>query len=205
MAKILTIRDPQTGYLIAEEWLRPEEETEAAVARVFRKTLGPDAPEQMVNRSISFSDTKWREDRARDWGSFSFMLVGPKGDPNLEKWRLVMTAISEREPPQPAPHLELPRGKSELNEIRQGRTREAAIPASPKAAPVVGNRVRFVQSIYDPFGELLLVPNGDSVQVELTEVRDTGEKWGNAHIYDIAWDPPQAKKKPKRTPAQRSK
>ena len=132
MAKVLTIRDPETGHLIAEEWLRPEEDTEAAVARVFRKTLGSDAPEQMVNRSISLRDPKWAADRARDWGSFSFMLVGPKGDPDLEKWRLVMTAISEREPPQPVPHLELPRGKSELHAIRQGRTRETAIPASPK-------------------------------------------------------------------------
>ena len=111
MAKVLTIRDPQTGYLIAEEWLRPEEETEEAVARVFRKTLGPDAPEQMVNSRVSLMDPKWSADHARDWGNFSLMLVGPKGDPNLEKWRLVMTAISEREPAQPAPHLELPRGK----------------------------------------------------------------------------------------------
>ena len=83
--------------------------------------------------------------------------------------------------------------------------RKTAIPASPKTPPVVGNRVRFVQSIYDPFGELLLVPNGDSVLVELTEVRDTGEKWGNDHIYHVAWDPPRVKKKPKTTPAQRSK
>ena len=39
--------------------------------------------------------------------------------------------------------------------------------------------MKFVQAIYDPFGELLLVPKGDSVLVELTEVRDTGEKWGS--------------------------
>ena len=42
MANVLTIRDPQTGHLLAKERLRPEEEIEAAVARVFRKTLGPD-------------------------------------------------------------------------------------------------------------------------------------------------------------------
>ena len=58
MAKVLTIRDPQTGYLIAEEWLGPEEDTEAAVARVFRKTLGSDASEQMVNRSVSLMDRR---------------------------------------------------------------------------------------------------------------------------------------------------
>jgi hypothetical protein len=197
MAKVLTIRDPRTGHLLAKERLRPEEETEAAVARVFRKTLGPDAPEQMVNRNVAVMDPEWSAEHARDWGRFHFMLVGPKGDADLEKWRLVMAAISESE-------LEFPLGKSDLDAIKRGRTRDTAIPASPKDPPAVGDRVKFVQAMYDPFGELLLVPNGDSVLVELTEVRDTGEKWGNDRIYDITWDPAQVKKKPKSAAAQRS-
>ena len=109
MAKVLTIRDPQTGHLLAEEWLQPAEETEAAVARIFRKTLGPDAPEQMVNRNVALMDPEWAAEHARDWGRFHLMLVGPKGDADLERWRLVMTAISEREP---APHLESPTRKA---------------------------------------------------------------------------------------------
>ena len=66
MAKVLTIRDPETGYLLAEEWLPPEEEKEAAVARMFRKTLGPDAPEQMViTKSIFLHDRDWAEELAK--------------------------------------------------------------------------------------------------------------------------------------------
>jgi hypothetical protein len=202
MAKVLTIRDPKTGDLIAKERLQPEEEPEAAVARIFRKTLGPHAPEQMVNRNVAIMDPEWAAEHARDWGRFHLMLVGPKGDPNLEKWHLVMTAISEGEP---APYLEFPLGKDELNALKHGRMRETAIPASPKDPPVVGDRVRFVLAIYDPFGELLLVPDRDSVMVELAEVRDSGEKWGNKHIYDIAWDPAQVKKALKTAATQSSK
>ena len=83
--------------------------------------------------------------------------------------------------------------------------RHTVIPASPNDPPAVGDRVRFVLAIYDPFGELLLVPERDSVVVELTKVLDTGEKWGNKHIYDIAWDPAQVKKMLKTASAQGSK
>lgn len=202
MAKVLTIRDPRTGHLIAEEWLPPEEDTEAAVARVFRKTLGPDAPEQMVNRSVSFSDPKWAADRARDWGSFSFMLVGPNGDADLEKWRLVMSAIAEREPPA---RLESPLEKSEIHKIREGRRHDAVVPAKPEEPPRVGDRVRFVQARYDPFGEFLLVPNGDSILVELTEVRNQGSKWAGHDLYYISWDPSQFRKLTKKAAAHGSK
>ena len=151
----------------------------------------------VITKSILLRDQDWAEELARDWGSYMMMILGPKGDPNLEKARFVLAAIS-REP-------EFPLGKSDLDAIKQGRMRDTSIPASPKDPPLVGDRVRFIQSMYDPFGELLLVPNGDSVLVELTEVRDSGEKWGNKHIYDIAWDPAQVKKMLKRAAAQRSK
>jgi hypothetical protein len=202
MAKVLTIRDPKTGYLIAEEWLRPEEETEAAVARVFRKTLGPDAPEQMINRSVSLMDREWAADIARDWSSFRLMLVGPKGDPDLEKWHLVLASVSEREP---AARLESPLEKSEIHKIREGRRNDAVVPAKPDEPPRVGDRVRFVQARYDPFGEFLLVPNGDSILVELTEVRNRGTKWAGHDIYDIAWDPSRFKKSSKKAAAHGSK
>jgi hypothetical protein len=201
MAKVLTIRDPDTGHLLAEEWLRPEEDTEAAVARVFRKTLGPDAPEQMVNRNVAVMDPEWSAEHARDWGRFHFMLVGPKGDADPEKWRLVMTAISEREP---APRLEFPLEKSEIHRIREGRRHDAVVPAMPEEPPRVGDRVRFVQARYDPFGEFLLVARGDSILVELTKVRKQGSKWAGHDLYHIAWDPSQFKKLPKKAAAQGS-
>src|SRR5436190_2206002 len=48
MVKVLTIRDPKTGTLIAEEPIRPDEDEDSALARMYRKTLGPDAPEFRV-------------------------------------------------------------------------------------------------------------------------------------------------------------
>jgi hypothetical protein len=199
MAKVLTIRDPKTGALIAEEWLRPDEEKDSALVRVFRKTLGPNAPEPMVlTRSIWLDDQKWAAELAKDWGSFDLVLLGPKGDARLEKSHLVLARVSEREP---SPHLEFPLEKRELNAIRQGRRRDVVVPASPEDPPAVGDRVRFVQAGYDPFGELLLVENGDSVLVELTKVRNLGEKWGSRDLYSIAWDPPQARKSSKEAAA----
>ena len=86
MAKVLTIRDPKTGNLIAKEWLHPGEEPEAVVARVFRKALGSKAPELMViTKSVFLSDQKWAEEVARDWGRYTLMILGPRGDANLEK------------------------------------------------------------------------------------------------------------------------
>ena len=203
MAKVLTIRDPKTGYLIAEEWLRPEEETEVAVARVFRKTLGPDAPEQkVISESIFLRDRDWAEELARDWGRFTLMILGPRGDPNLEKSRFVLTSISDREP---APRLEFPLDKSEFHKIREGQRYDAVVPAMPEDPPLVGDRVRFVQAVYDPFGELLLVPDGDSISVELTQVWNRGAKWAGKDLYYIAWDPSQFKKSSKKAAAQGSK
>ena len=118
----------------------------------------------------------------------------------MRTWKnahFVMTAIE--------PELEFPLAKSDIDAIKQGKMHETWIPASPNDPPIKGSRVRFVQATYDPFGGLLLVPDGDSVLVELTEVRDSGEKSGNDHIYDIAWDLAQVKKMLKTTPMQRSK
>jgi hypothetical protein len=198
MAKVLTIRDPKTGNLIAKEWLRSEEDTETAVARVFRKFLGRKAPEQMViTKSIFLRDQKRAEEHAGDWDRYSLMIIGPRGDANLEKSHFVMTAIE--------PELEFARAKSDIDAIKHGRMRDTAIPGSPNDPPIKGSRVRFVQARYDPFGDFLIVPDGDSVLVELTEVRDSGEEWGSDHIYDIAWDPTQVKKMLKTGAAQGSK
>ncbi|MGP0069891.1 MAG: hypothetical protein ACLQGP_40600 [Isosphaeraceae bacterium] len=199
MVKVLTIRDPKTGVLIAKDRLRPKEDTETAVARVFRETLGPDAPEQMVNRSVSLMDREWAAELARDWDSFRLMLVGPKGDPDLQKWHLVLARVSEREP------LESRLEKSELHKIREGQRHDAVVPAIPEDPPLVGDRVRFVQARYDPFGEFLLVPNGDSILVELTEVKNQGSKWAGHDLYYIAWDPSQFRKSPKKAAAKGSK
>ena len=57
MVKVLTIRDPKTGALIAEEQIQPKEDKDSALARIYRKTLGPDAPELMViTKSIWLDD-----------------------------------------------------------------------------------------------------------------------------------------------------
>ena len=48
MSKVLTIRDPSTGTLIAEGLLESKEDKNSALARLYRKVLGPEAPEQVV-------------------------------------------------------------------------------------------------------------------------------------------------------------
>jgi hypothetical protein len=203
MAKVLTIRDPKTGYLIAEEWLRPREDKDAALVRVYRKTLGPEAPEHVIlTHAIWLDDQAWAADIAKDWGSFSLSLLGPKDDPKPEKSRLVLVRISEREP---GPRMEFPSEKEELDAMKHGRKRDAIVPARPEDPPAVGDRVRFVQWVTDPFGNPIRAENGDSICVDLTEVRNEGEKWVGQDIYYIAWDPAHVRKLPKKADAHRSK
>jgi hypothetical protein len=94
MVKVLTIRDPKTGALIAEEQIQPTENRDTALTRIYRKSVGPDAPEIMVvTKAIWLDDREWAADIARDWSGFGLALLGPKGDPDLEKARLVLAWI----------------------------------------------------------------------------------------------------------------
>ena len=71
MITVLTIRDPKTGALIAEEQIQPKEDKNIALARIYRKSLGPGAPEIMViSDSIWLEDKKWAADLGEEWGDF---------------------------------------------------------------------------------------------------------------------------------------
>ena len=85
--------------MIAEEQLQPKEDKDSALARVYRKTLGPAAPEFTVKtHSIWLDDREWAAELGRDWSGFGLALVGPKGDLKLEKSRLVLARVSESVP-----------------------------------------------------------------------------------------------------------
>jgi hypothetical protein len=197
MVKVLTIRDPKTGALIAEEQIQPKEDKDSALVRIYRKTFGSDASELMViTKSIWLDDREWAAELARDWGGFELAVLGPKGEPKLEKSRLVLTRVSEA---LPASRMDFPIEKGQLDAIKLGRRRDAVVPVSPESPPAVGDIVTFLESASDPFGTPILVPNGDSISVELTEVRNQGHKWVGQDLYYIAWDPAQAKKRPKRS------
>ena len=67
MIKVLTIRDPKTGALIAEEQIQPTEDKDSALTRIYRKTLGLDAPEFMViTKAIWLDDLEWSAELAKD-------------------------------------------------------------------------------------------------------------------------------------------
>ncbi len=203
MSEVLTIRDPHTGALLAEEKLAPDEKEDSAIARVYRKFLGPNAPEQVVlTRSVWMGDTEWAEELSRNWAGFGLVVIGPRSDPSLEKSRLVLARVSEW---KPVPRMEFPLRKSELDKIKQGRRSNAIVPVKPEDPPAVGDRVTFRQSGKDPFGEPILVPNGDSVSVDLTEVRNERQRWANHDIYFLAWDPSKVKQKSVEVTTRRSK
>ena len=189
MVKVLTIRDPKTGALIAEEQIQPKEDKDSALARIYRKTLGPDAPElTVIRKSI------WLDD-------FVLALLGSKGDPKLEKSRLVLARVSES---LPVSRMDFPIEKVQLDAIKQGRRHYAVVPVRPESPPAVGDTVTFQEATSDPFGNPVLVPNGDAVPVDLTEVRNEGHKWAGQDLYFIAWDPAEVRKKPKKRTTQRS-
>jgi hypothetical protein len=197
MVKILTIRDPKTGALIAEEQIQPKEDKDSALARIYRKTLGPDAPElKVITKSVWLDDREWAAELARDWGSFGLAFLGPQGDPKLEKSRLVLARVSEF---LAGSRMDFPIEKGQLDAIRHGRRHDTVVPVSPEAPPAVGDTVSFLEATSDPFGTPVLVPNGDTVSVDLTEVRNQGHKWVGRDLYYIAWDPAQARKGPRRS------
>ena len=112
--------------------------------------------------------------------------LGPKGDPALGKARLVLARVSES---QPVSRMDFPADKSQLDATKHGRRHDAVVPFSPEGPPAVGDRVTFWEATSDPFGFPVLVPNGDAVSVDLTEVRNQGQKWAGQDLYYIAWDP----------------
>jgi hypothetical protein len=183
--------------LIAEEEIQPKEDEDSALAKVYRKTLGPEAPEFMViTRSIWREDQERAAELERDWGGFGLAVLGPKGDARLEKSRLVLARISES---PPASRMDFPIEKGQLDLIRRGRRHDAVVPVDPKIPPAVGDTVTLLEAATDPFGSPVLVPNGEAVSVDLTEVRNQGHKWVGQDLYYIAWDPAPEKKGRKRS------
>jgi hypothetical protein len=200
MVKVLTIRDPRTGTLIAEEPIQPKENEDSALARIYRKTLGPDAPEFMViTRSVWLDDREWAAELARDRGGFGLVVLGPKDDPKLEKSKLVLASVSES---QPVARMEFPLVKDEIHSIRRGRRHDAVVPVKPSDPLHVGDTVRFYQAGYDPFGEVLRIPNGDAISVVVTEIR-VQDEWAGHDLYYIAWDPAQVTASPKKNAVRR--
>ncbi len=193
MVKVLTIRDPQTGALIAEEQIQPKEDQDSALARIYRKTLEPDAPEfTVMTKSIWLDDREWAAELARGGGDFALALLAPKGDPKPEKARLVLARVAES---MPRSRMEFPSERAELDAIKQGRRHDAVVPVRPEAPLSVGDSVTFQEVRYDPFGEMILIPDGDAVSVDLTEVKNQGHKWAGRDLYFIAWDPAEVRPK----------
>ena len=200
MEKVLTIRDPRTGTLIAEEPIPPKEDEDSALARVYRKTLGPDAPEFMVmTRSVWPDDRKSCKEPDRDWGGYGLAVLSPKDDSKVEKSKLVLASISES---RSAARIEFMMDRDELKAIRAGRRRDAVVPVKPSESLRVGDTVTFCEASYDPFGEVLRVSDGDSVSVVITELKYQDE-WAGRQLYHIAWDPARLIASPKPKAARR--
>lgn len=188
MIKVLTIRDPKTGALIIEEQIQPHEARDAALARIYRKTLGPEAPEFMVmTKSIWPDDRDWAAELGKDWGDFGLALLGPTGDPKPEQARTLLWRVSETEQ---SSKMKLPMWKENIDKVRNGELLNIIIPVKPRKPPDVGDKVTFLEAKPDPYGESILVSDGDSVSVYLTQVTNRGQKWFGFDIYSIAWDPP---------------
>ena len=84
--------------------------------------------------------------------------------------------------------MRFPVEKGQLDAIRHGRaTHCTVVPVNPE-----DHRRRrlwsFLEATTDPFRTPVLVPNGDAVSVELTEVRNQGHKWVGRALYSAAWD-----------------
>jgi hypothetical protein len=188
MVKVITIRDPKTGTLIAEEPIQPKEDEDSALARIYRKTLGPGAPEFIVmSRSVWLDDREWAAEVAKNWGSFGLVVLVAKNEPRLEESKLVLASVTESEP---VARMEFPMHKDELNPVRSGQTHDTVVILEPGESLHVGDTVTFYRVGYDPFGEVHRVPDGDRTSVEIKEIRLV-EKWGSRGVYEIGWDPAQ--------------
>lgn len=203
MVKVVTIRDPKTGNLIAEEPLQPKEDADSAVARIYRKSLGPDAPEFMVmSPSVWLDDREWAAELARDRGGrFGLVALGPREDPKPEKAKLVLAGVSES---MPIARMEFPMVKEEIEKVRRGRRRDKVVPVAPGDALHVGDTVRFYQAGYDPSGEVVRVPDGKVISVVVNEIKAQDDWWGY-HVFKIAWDPAGVTELPRDAAARRSR
>lgn len=203
MVKVLTIRDPSTGTLIAEEPLQPREDEDSALTRIYRKSLGPDAPEFMVmTRSDWIDDRESTAEAARNGGGrYGLVVLGPKEDPKLGKSRLLLAGVSESES---AAHWEFPMMKEDIEKVRRGRRHDAVVPVKPGDMLRAGDTVKFYQVGHNPFGEVLAVPDGDAISVVIKEIRRQGD-WAGHHLYHIAWDVPvRPDESPKKAAVRRS-
>jgi hypothetical protein len=195
MVKVLTIRDPKTGKLIAEQQIAPTEDEDVAVARLYRKTLDSGAPEyQVQSKSVWQEDRDWAAELARNFSGFRLVVLGPKGASGLGKSSLVLVSESEAEP---VSRMEIPTEKQLLDDTIRGRRREAVVPIKKEELPGVGDTVTFVESRSDPFGVPYLPSNGTAVSVDLSELIDLDYKWADRNLYRIAWDPKTARVRPK--------
>jgi hypothetical protein len=176
MVEVLTIRDPKTGTLIAEEPLQPEEDENSALTRIYRKTLGPDAPEFMViTRSVWLDDREWASEPARDWGGrYGLVVLGPKDDPKPDRSKLVLAGVSEA---QPVARMAYPMSKDDIDKIRRGRRHTLIVPVKASETLRAGDTVKFYQVGYNPFGEVLTVPDGEAISVVVKEIR-LQDDWG---------------------------
>lgn len=204
MVRVLTIRNPKTGALIAEEQIEPHEDRDKALLRVYRKTLGPDAPELMV---LSKTAANWVEDPegavelAREWGDPQLALIGPKSVPRLKQSHLVLASVSER---SPIASMEFPTDRHELKKMREGTRDFALVPVPPDDTLAVGDTVTFYEAASDPFGFPVDMPNGERLSIDLTEVTKQADQWAGHDLYRIFWDPKQVRKLPKKAPAHAS-
>jgi hypothetical protein len=204
MVRVLTIRNPKTGALIAEEQIGPQDDRDKAVVRLFQKTLGPDAPELML---LSKTAANWVEDPegavelAREWGDPQLALIGPKSDPRLQQSHLILASVSER---SPVSRMEYPLDRRELKRIREGKRHDALVPVPRDIPLAVGDTVTFREAASDPLGSPIVLPNGASVSVDLKRVRKRPDQWAGRDLYDITWDPKQVRVSPKKAPAHES-
>ncbi len=183
----LTIRNPHDRSVIAQGLVAPEADEDAALLAIYRKSLGPDAPEQIVlSRAVRLDDEKWDAEISERWGRYQLVVVGPKGDPTLDAARLLMVGFGE---PPSGPTNRFPTDRAELTKMLDGRRHDALVPLAPEEALAVGEAVTFVEAAADPFGEPVLVPGGKTITVDLTKVRKEGHKWLNKELYYIAWEP----------------
>jgi hypothetical protein len=189
--KVLTIRNPQDGSLLAKGRVEPGEDTEAALLRIYRRTLGSEAPALQVLSKAEWPNRNWKGGLARKWGNYQLVIVGP-GDSNLETSTLLLARIAEAEPKD---GLVFPSYRKELKAMKQGRRHDAVVPVDPENPPVAGDIVTFRETGFDPFGSPIDIPGGDSLSVTLTESQDQGTSWLGRRLYQIAWDPEEARRK----------
>lgn len=87
------------------------------------------------------------------------------------------------------PGLIFPVERGELTAIKEGRKRQMVVPVPRGEDLNEGDRVTFVESTVDPFGNPLFVPDGRSLSVTVTEIQDQNYPWAGHDLFSIGWDP----------------